>query len=89
MTTCTIPSGGFDSQIEALGLELPPPPKPAGCYRPAVISGGMIYISGHGPQNMDGQFTVGRVGEDCTVARGKEAARLTGEGPSIRVGQNK
>ena len=38
-----------EEQIEKLGLELPPAPKPGGVYQPLLIHDGLAYVSGHGP----------------------------------------
>ena len=44
--------------VEELGLELPPAPKPAGVYKPILIVGKSLYVSGQGPVNLDGSLTV-------------------------------
>ena len=74
---------GFDARVAELGLELPPAPEPKGCYKPAVISGNHLYLSGHGPMRPDGSYVAGRVGAPAadgglTVAEGKANGRLTG-----------
>jgi enamine deaminase RidA (YjgF/YER057c/UK114 family) len=62
-----------------LNLTLPPAPKPVAKYRPAVQSGNLLYVSGHGPLLADGKTLVkGRVGADLSAEQGKEAARLVG-----------
>ena len=38
-----------DENFEKLGLTLPPAPAPAGVYKPCVIDGKYLYLSGHGP----------------------------------------
>lgn len=70
-------STGIDARLLALGLELPPPPKPGGVYRPVVIVGSLAHVSGHGPLRADGSYVTGRVGADLDVAAGREAARQT------------
>lgn len=67
-----------DARVKELGLELPPPPKPAGVYKPVVVVGGMAYVSGHGPLKADGTLMTGRVGADLDQQGGYEAARQTG-----------
>ncbi len=67
-----------EQRIQELGLQLPPPPKPAGVYQPVVVSGNMAYVSGHGPLLPDGTMMVGRVGSEVTKQQGYEAARQTG-----------
>ncbi len=67
-----------DAKISELGLELPPAPKPMGVYRPLVIAGNMVYVSGHGPLKNDGTLIAGRVGGDLDQQAGYDAARQTG-----------
>ena len=67
-----------ETQIAALHLELPPPPKPVGVYKPLVIAGNLAYVSGHGPLKPDQTLITGRVGTDLDLAEGKLAARQTG-----------
>jgi enamine deaminase RidA (YjgF/YER057c/UK114 family) len=69
---------GADARIKEWGLELPPPPKPAGVYKPVVVVGGMAYVSGHGPLKADGTLMTGRVGADVDQKFGYDAARQTG-----------
>ena len=67
-----------EARIQELGLELPPPPKPAGVYKPVVIVGNLCYVSGHGPLRADGSMICGRVGGDLDQKDGYNAARQTG-----------
>ncbi|MBX3440633.1 MAG: RidA family protein [Planctomycetaceae bacterium] len=67
-----------DARLAALGVELPPAPKPAGTYRPVVVVGDMAYVSGHGPLKPDKTLVTGRVGADLTEQQGREAARVVG-----------
>jgi enamine deaminase RidA (YjgF/YER057c/UK114 family) len=67
-----------ESRVKELNLELPPAPKPMGVYKPLVICGNMVYVSGHGPLKPDKSLMTGRVGADLDVAAGKAAARQTG-----------
>lgn len=67
-----------EARLIELKLELPPAPKPMGAYKPAVITGDMVYLSGHGPIKADGSLLTGRVGADLDLAAGKNAARQTG-----------
>ena len=64
--------------IEELGLELPPAPKPAGVYKPILIAGMSLYVSGQGPVNLDGSLMLGRVGDDINEDQGKLAAKQVG-----------
>jgi len=67
-----------DSRIAELKLELPTAPKPAGVYKPIVVTGNYAYVSGHGPLNVDGSMHTGRVGGDVDEKAGYDAARQTG-----------
>lgn len=67
-----------EAKVKSLGLELPPPPKPAGVYQPVVVVGNMAYVSGHGPLRSDGSMITGRVGADLDQQAGYQAARQTG-----------
>ena len=67
-----------EEQIEALGLELPPPPKPGGVYQPLLIHDGLAYVSGHGPLLPDESYLTGKVGGELGVDEGRAAARQTG-----------
>jgi enamine deaminase RidA (YjgF/YER057c/UK114 family) len=65
-------------RIKELGLEFPPSPKPAGVYKPLLVVGKFIYISGHAPVNYDGTLMQGRVGDNLNKEEGKSAARQVG-----------
>jgi enamine deaminase RidA (YjgF/YER057c/UK114 family) len=61
-----------------LGLSLPPAPAPVGVYKPYLIEGRYLYLSGHGPVQEDGSLMVGRIGRELTMEQGKTAARQVG-----------
>lgn len=67
-----------ETRIQELHLVLPNPPKPVAKYKPAVLAGNMLYVSGHGPLKPDNSMIVGRVGADLNTDQGKEAARVVG-----------
>lgn len=67
-----------DERFAALGLELPPAPKPMGVYKPALIEGPYLYVSGHGPMKTDGTMFVGKVGAEYDADAAKLAARQVG-----------
>jgi enamine deaminase RidA (YjgF/YER057c/UK114 family) len=62
-------------KIKAMGLVLPPPPKPAGSYVPVVVCERLVFVSGQLARQSDGSVITGTVGRDLTVERGREAAR--------------
>ena len=57
-----------EKRLKALGIELPPAPPPAGLYIPAVVSNGLLFVSGQVPLR-DGQ----------PMSRGKCGAGLTAD----------
>jgi enamine deaminase RidA (YjgF/YER057c/UK114 family) len=57
---------------------LPPAPKPLGVYRPYLIGGNYLYLSGHGPVKDDKTLIIGRIGKDLDIDQGKLAARQVG-----------
>ena len=67
-----------ESRLAELRLQLPPVPKPAGIYKPVVVSGQMAYVSGHGPVKADRTMITGRIGVDTDLQGGILAARQTG-----------
>ncbi|MDU1903432.1 MAG: RidA family protein [Dysgonomonas sp.] len=67
-----------DEQFEKLGLTLPPAPAPVGVYKPYVIDGKYLYLSGHGPVQDDKSLIIGRIGRDIDMEAGKLAARQVG-----------
>ncbi|WP_240452876.1 RidA family protein [Sphingobacterium luzhongxinii] len=67
-----------DEQFEKLGLSLPPAPAPKGVYKPYVIDGKYLYLSGHGPVQDDASLIIGRIGRDMDAEAGKHSARQVG-----------
>ena len=67
-----------DQRFAQLGLTLPPAPKPLGVYKPFLIVGNMVYVSGHGTVKEDGTLIIGKVGVDLNVDEAKLAAQQVG-----------
>jgi len=67
-----------DQRFEQLGLSLPPAPSPLGVYKPCLIDGKYLYVSGHGPLRNDKSLIIGRVGKELNIEEGKLAARQVG-----------
>ncbi len=59
-----------------MGLSLPEAAAPVANYMPFVISGNLVFISGQISKIGDNSIE-GRLGEDLTVERGQDAARLS------------
>jgi len=72
----------IEEKLKALGLHLPPPPKPPKDvvlpFQFVRIVGRRALISGHGPQSPDGSFAhpLGKVGREVSLEQGYVAARL-------------
>jgi enamine deaminase RidA (YjgF/YER057c/UK114 family) len=67
-----------ERKLAAMGLSLPPAPTPVANYVPAVRTGNLLFVSGHGPAMVkDGkiQYIRGKLGRDLTVEQGYEAAK--------------
>ncbi|MCL2337925.1 MAG: RidA family protein [Firmicutes bacterium] len=63
-------------KIAALGLTIPPAPRPVAAYVPGVLVDGLAYISGQLPL-VDGELKyAGRVGDERTAEEGYAAARI-------------
>ena len=67
-----------DKRFEKLGFTLPPAPTPKGVYKPFLVVGNLVYVSGHGTVKTDGTLIIGRVGKDLTMEEGKLAAQQVG-----------
>lgn len=67
-----------EENFAALGLTLPPAPKPLGVYKPGLQVGQFYYVSGHGTVQSDGSLIIGRIGKELDIEEGKLAARQVG-----------
>jgi enamine deaminase RidA (YjgF/YER057c/UK114 family) len=74
--------GRIEEKLDELGLELPKPfAPPSGVefkFDLVRVSGGIAYVSGHGPVDGDATLLSGKVGDAVSVEHASEAARLTG-----------
>ncbi len=66
------------ANFENTQLTLPEPPKPLGVYKPFLIVGNLVYVSGHGPLQNDGTLIRGTVGNELDQEQGKMAAQQVG-----------
>jgi enamine deaminase RidA (YjgF/YER057c/UK114 family) len=69
-----------EERVRDLGLEIPPPFKPAGRYVNCTRSGKLLFLAGHVPYRADGSIVRGRLGDDMDVNAGYDAARLAALG---------
>ena len=64
-------------KLEELGIQLSAPSSPVANYVNTVKTGNLVFISGKGPLKTDGNYVLGKLGENLTLEQGYEAARLT------------
>jgi enamine deaminase RidA (YjgF/YER057c/UK114 family) len=68
-----------EKRLQELGITLPTPPKPMAKYKPAVLIGNVLYVSGHGPAKIgDPALQAGKLGGTLNLEQGKECAKLVG-----------
>ena len=67
-----------EQRFAQLGLRLPPAPAPVGVYKPCMVVGNFLYVSGHGTVQEDRSLIRGRIGKDLDQEQGKLAARQVG-----------
>jgi enamine deaminase RidA (YjgF/YER057c/UK114 family) len=67
-----------EQRLEKLGLVLPKPITPVANYVPFRFAGNLLYLSGQGPKQPDGSYSVGRIGLTADESKGYEDARITG-----------
>jgi enamine deaminase RidA (YjgF/YER057c/UK114 family) len=67
----------IESKLNDLGYQLPPVRRSAvGTFIPAVRTGNLVFLSGHGPRLPEGGFLhLGKLGADLTIEQGYDCAR--------------
>ena len=65
----------IETKLKEMGIELPQAATPVANYVPAVRTGNLVFLSGHGPFKEDSSLITGKVGSDLTTDQGYEAAR--------------
>ncbi|MGE0439587.1 MAG: RidA family protein [Gemmatimonadales bacterium] len=74
----TVAAQGAEARLRELKITLPEVAPPLANYLPAVRSGNLVFLAGHGPAQPWGPTATGKVGRDLTVEQGYEAARNVG-----------
>ena len=69
-------SSSAETRLAALGLTLPDAPQAVANYRPYLISGDLLFISGQISKASDGRVMTGIVGTNLPIDQGQQAARL-------------
>ena len=67
-----------EESLRNLGIELPDPLAPKGVYRNVLVSGNMLTTSGHLPADPQGNFILGKLGDQLDADAGFAAARQAG-----------
>ena len=68
-----------EKRLQEKHITLPPAPKPMAKYKPAVVAGNMLYVSGHGPAKITDKTPMsGKVGDTLNTEQGKDCARAVG-----------
>lgn len=65
-----------ETRLEALDIDLPPPPEAVAAYEPWIRTGDLVVTSGQLPWDGDDMAYTGKLGTDLTVEEGYAAARL-------------
>ena len=66
-----------EERLKELGIELPEQAPAGGLFRSAVLHGGLLFVSGHGPYR-DGEYVYrGKVDSEVTVEDATKAAELS------------
>lgn len=67
-----------EAKVAALGITLREPSAPVANYVNAVRTGNLIFLSGKGPKQANGENITGKLGQDLSIEEGYNAARETG-----------
>jgi enamine deaminase RidA (YjgF/YER057c/UK114 family) len=69
---------GAEERLHELGLRLPDLPPVVANYLPFKRVGDLVWISGQGPRDDNGELIAGKVGRDYTLSEAYGHARLVG-----------
>jgi len=67
-----------EEQLSKIGISLPEVSAPVANYVRAVRAGNLLFLSGSGPKKSNGEYIIGKVGENLSIEEGYQAARITG-----------
>jgi enamine deaminase RidA (YjgF/YER057c/UK114 family) len=65
-----------EQKLTELKIVLPDVPKAIGSYVDITRVGNLVFLSGKGPRQANGEYIKGKVGTDLTIEQGYAAARL-------------
>jgi enamine deaminase RidA (YjgF/YER057c/UK114 family) len=69
-----------EARLKELGVVLPVLAKPVANYVPYRIVGNVLYLSGQGPRDENGNMLSGKLGAEISIEEGYRRARLVGLG---------
>ncbi|WP_405379769.1 RidA family protein [Maribacter sp. LLG6340-A2] len=67
-----------EAKLDSLGIQLRQIGNPVANYIHASKSGNLLFLSGKGPRQANGENIVGKLGDSLTVEQGYQAAREAG-----------
>jgi enamine deaminase RidA (YjgF/YER057c/UK114 family) len=65
-----------EQKLTQLKIVLPDVPEAIGKYVDITRVGNLVFLSGKGPRQVNGEYIKGKVGSDLTIQQGYAAARL-------------
>lgn len=77
LITATVFAQTPEEKLAALKITLPEVPQAIGSYVDVRRVGNLLYLSGKGPRNSNGEYITGKAGQELTIHQGYDAARLT------------
>jgi enamine deaminase RidA (YjgF/YER057c/UK114 family) len=69
-----------EARLKQLGIVLPRTPTPVANYVPFRLAGQLLFLSGQGPRDDNGNHLTGKVGADISVEEAYRRARRVGLG---------
>ena len=69
-----------EQRLKQLGIVLPKVPAPVANYVPYRLAGNLLFLSGQGPRDDNGNTLSGKVGAEVSVEEGYKRARRIGLG---------
>lgn len=67
-----------EAKLKEMGITLPEVSAPVANYVNGVRTGNLLFMSGKGPKQANGEYISGKLGADLTIEQGYEAAKLVG-----------
>ena len=69
-----------EETIRDMGITLPSAISPVANFVPAIRTGSLVFLSGHGPLDENGNHIIGKVGKDLNTEEAYQAARRVAVG---------